>query len=663
MASAIAPSSSSLDVVAGDDYGLSVSWSADNGKTENALIDNRNSNNYDHIQTNCCTKKRQRDESFTTISQPLKEEDNDDTSLPKRLRRHGLENDGTTDSCGSLNGRRTISGSFIVDQRANAIDPPSVSSFSTESIDKKGFHSSKDHDKEEEGDDDKRPPTNRLICTTTTAATTKTSTPQVSSTIQIPTIWIGQEQQDQQHKQQQRPIRIVIPKSSFLVSDTSVNLATDEDDDDADDDNQEDEDMDSDGREQGGDESSRHVLMEDLIQQESTQQTRMMTMMMEPTTTTVMQNAINLVTAWGGHRLLDGVSSLYLFESSRTFSSSLWRRRQLVLLCIVATVVIVGISIFLPLSATSILLFVIQHEDPTLSNRFLKVENIDSTLDGNVDQETQQQQQQGLCIPGGGFPGFWFTLGQLQSMNANGDDVSSHDYYCYSAGCLCVVAFLAELSFDQALDLASHAQGKWQRGEISRFEVVPLFVEEMIEAILSTTQQQQQEHKQQEEQRQQSTNVLTPAWDNSTQSTLDDDSNTSQLDKYWWIRKLHFITGERDHQNGGLMATIRTPLEAQDDAAAAAENKENANDDPSQWVHALGKALIQSAWIPGATGDTLFHDNHIDGGFVMSKVRHKVCQRTVEAVWNGELLWHCFNANLSREQALYFWQAGLEHGP
>jgi len=45
-----------------------------------------------------------------------------------------------------------------------------------------------------------------------------------------------------------------------------------------------------------------------------------------------------------------------------------------------------------------------------------------------------------VYVPGGGFSGFWFILGHLFSIS----DPSDHVYYCYSSGCLGVLALLLD---------------------------------------------------------------------------------------------------------------------------------------------------------------------------------------------------------------------------
>jgi hypothetical protein len=86
-------------------------------------------------------------------------------------------------------------------------------------------------------------------------------------------------------------------------------------------------------------------------------------------------------------------------------------------------------------------------------------------------------EQNSVYVPGGGFSGFWFTLGRLQSLPTP----TSMNYYCYSAGCLGVVATLVNRSMNEMLDSALEIQSKWDRAEISRFSVVPLFLDDLLQ--------------------------------------------------------------------------------------------------------------------------------------------------------------------------------------
>ena len=81
-----------------------------------------------------------------------------------------------------------------------------------------------------------------------------------------------------------------------------------------------------------------------------------------------------------------------------------------------------------------------------------------------------------ICVSGGGFSGFWFTIGRLQSIQ----DAPSKDYYCYSAGCLAVVAALGNYSVHQLSDLAFGVQDRWLDGTIGQYEVADDFVSKLL---------------------------------------------------------------------------------------------------------------------------------------------------------------------------------------
>ena len=81
-----------------------------------------------------------------------------------------------------------------------------------------------------------------------------------------------------------------------------------------------------------------------------------------------------------------------------------------------------------------------------------------------------------IYVPGAGFSGFWFTLGRLQSI----DDPKNNDYYCFSAGCLGVVASLRNFTVDETLDIALNIQERWKSGQIERHDVVGEFVDKLV---------------------------------------------------------------------------------------------------------------------------------------------------------------------------------------
>ena len=88
-----------------------------------------------------------------------------------------------------------------------------------------------------------------------------------------------------------------------------------------------------------------------------------------------------------------------------------------------------------------------------------------------------------VCVPGRGFSGFWFAFGRLQAIN-NGINTtqtgSDNEYYCYSSGCLCAAASLANKTFDDVLDAAVEAQNRWKDGKISRYDIVPAFIDAIL---------------------------------------------------------------------------------------------------------------------------------------------------------------------------------------
>jgi hypothetical protein len=98
-----------------------------------------------------------------------------------------------------------------------------------------------------------------------------------------------------------------------------------------------------------------------------------------------------------------------------------------------------------------------------------------------LDEGIGRTLQDAIYVPGAGFSGFWFTLGRLRSIK----DPASNHYYCFSAGCLGVVASLRNFTVDEMLDLAEGIQGKWKRSQIGRYDVVGEFVDSLVNASSS----------------------------------------------------------------------------------------------------------------------------------------------------------------------------------
>lgn len=96
-----------------------------------------------------------------------------------------------------------------------------------------------------------------------------------------------------------------------------------------------------------------------------------------------------------------------------------------------------------------------------------------------------------VYVPGAGFSGFFYSLGRLQSLQRH--EVSQRnneteslteetpfEYYCFSAGCLALVASLMEIPLGMAVDLAHTSRNRWMNSEIGRYSVVEDFVERLL---------------------------------------------------------------------------------------------------------------------------------------------------------------------------------------
>lgn len=81
-----------------------------------------------------------------------------------------------------------------------------------------------------------------------------------------------------------------------------------------------------------------------------------------------------------------------------------------------------------------------------------------------------------VYVPGGGFSGFWFHLGYLQSI----PNIHDYDFYCFSSGCLGVLAALMNMTLDETAQTAFHAQSLWRAGNVSRFELVDHFFDQLV---------------------------------------------------------------------------------------------------------------------------------------------------------------------------------------
>jgi len=81
-----------------------------------------------------------------------------------------------------------------------------------------------------------------------------------------------------------------------------------------------------------------------------------------------------------------------------------------------------------------------------------------------------------IYVPGGGFSGFWFTIGRLQSI----PNPEQKKFYCFSAGCLGVVATLSNYTVEEMSEMAFHVQQQWKDGHVDRYGVVSLFLNGLL---------------------------------------------------------------------------------------------------------------------------------------------------------------------------------------
>jgi hypothetical protein len=194
-----------------------------------------------------------------------------------------------------------------------------------------------------------------------------------------------------------------------------------------------------------------------------------------------------------------------------------------------------------------------------------------------------------VCVSGGGFSGFWFTLGRLQNgiirptttttdyeigISLHHNNTNDHinrilhvtytrkEYYCYSSGCLGVVAALSRYSMEDMWNMAYNIQLQWKSGQLDRYAVVTAFVDDLLFG-----------------RRQQS----------ATNTSLLQNNSTIRLNPMD-LSSLNIITSVKSRW-WGVQPSIRTPESLQE----------------------LRTMLIQTTWIPFAIGNDLWYENHMDG--------------------------------------------------
>jgi len=244
-----------------------------------------------------------------------------------------------------------------------------------------------------------------------------------------------------------------------------------------------------------------------------------------------------------------------------------------------------------------------------------------------------------ICVPGGGFSGFWFTLGRFHSLEhpqqknyldtppsshmqaknpSNGKDLTTHSfqatntlYECFSAGCLVVVATALDRSFEEVLGLAQNSQLLWQQGKLSRYDIVEHFVDGLL---------------------------------NNTCNINLETCNYSGNGDRDALSRIKIVTSSlnlRDPRYGLFTYHSRSPLD----------------------IHQLKEMLLQTTWIPYATGnvfrliDRKKGDYHIDGAF--SATAHPRCSRKMGLPLSVEFIMSSLNPAIERSHAVHFYNLGL----
>jgi hypothetical protein len=255
-------------------------------------------------------------------------------------------------------------------------------------------------------------------------------------------------------------------------------------------------------------------------------------------------------------------------------------------------------------------------------------------------QQNHHHRTKTVCVSGGGFSGFWFTLGRLQNSiilpttttsttttnygigtsptvtdtNTQNLTTNKKEYYCYSSGCLGVVAALSRYNMEDMWNIAHNIQLQWKSGSLDRYDVVTTFVDDLLFG------RQKQ--------------PLTPE---SRLLRRNDTVGTMRL-RPSDLSSLNIITSVKDGWWWNVQPSIRTP----------------------QSISELRTMLIQTTWIPFAIGNDLWYDHHMDGAFTAS--HHPKCHYNVGFAFDWDLVWNVINVNLGREKVEQFWKKGLAYG-
>jgi hypothetical protein len=274
-----------------------------------------------------------------------------------------------------------------------------------------------------------------------------------------------------------------------------------------------------------------------------------------------------------------------------------------------------------------------------------------------------------VYVPGAGFSGFFYTLGRLRSLHPNRDHraiakynntassldeafvvapPTEYEYYCFSAGCLAVVATLLDVPFDTSFELARSSRDRWATGEIGRYDVVEHFVD----------------------------GLLSEGIDDGTREACDDYLVNSTGAREAEVT--HCALQDTSHKMylDGVLPRINVITSVWNRESVLSQRVEK----PSDILH-LKRLLLETTWIPTVTGFPLGNFNrntgshHNDGAFVgllqnlisssendINLFEPATYHHSLLLPWNFELLSHSLNMLLSHDGAAGFYRQGLDRG-
>jgi len=274
------------------------------------------------------------------------------------------------------------------------------------------------------------------------------------------------------------------------------------------------------------------------------------------------------------------------------------------------------------------------HLSTTFTYRETAVEFIGSQATTTITRPDQIQNITGnlhrshdsysVYVPGAGFSGFWYTLGRLSSTQQPAQTISTKavepEYHCFSAGCLAVMATLLNLRLEHVYELALSIQNEWKRGEISRYDVVPRFIDQLL----------------------------------------------IPLDEFETLSNSSIVSSDAELQEMLSRVTVYTTTWSN----AATSRIKGFSARRATSIIQLKEMLLQTTWIPFATGWGLWRTDddgqrHLDGG--ASMVFHPKCDVVLSLPpitqrHNWNFYFNFLNPNLGQEGVQRFYQTGVLNG-